>query len=329
MAAAPAPRAAALIALDWGTTSLRAYLLGPGAEVLERRAGPFGLLQARDRAFLAAYEAITGDWRGAHPGVAALACGMIGSAQGWREAPYVTAPADAADVAGALVDAPVEGLRIVPGVAQRSAHPDVMRGEETQVIGALARHPELAGRSLILLPGTHAKWVRVLAGRIDRFTTYLTGELYSLLREHSTLGRLAEERPEASGSERSAAFTEGVRRARDAETTGGLAPLLFGVRARALVGDLPPGASVDYLSGLLLGDEIRSGLAVAGPPDALAGDPTLCARYADALALFGLEGVPVLGDPAPLGLWTIAEYAFHEAQRRRGESRNPVSARVE
>jgi 2-dehydro-3-deoxygalactonokinase len=106
-----------------------------------------------------------------------------------------------------------------------------------------------------------------------------------------------------------------VRKARDAGR-GGLAPLLFGVRAGALVGDLPAGASVDYLSGLLLGDEVRSGLASAGPPDALAGDPTLCSRYADALAHFGVAGVPVLGDPAPDGLWTIAEHASMETQRR-------------
>jgi 2-dehydro-3-deoxygalactonokinase len=330
MVAVPAPHAAAeLIALDWGTTSLRAYLLGAGAEILERRAEPLGILHVRDGDFPAAYERITGDWRRAHPGLPALACGMIGSAQGWREAPYVPAPAGAEDMARALVDAPVEGLRIVPGVMQRGEHPDMMRGEETQVFGALARHPELARGALIVLPGTHSKWVRVAAGRIDAFTTYVTGELFSLLRERSTLGRLALERPDASDSERAAAFAEGVRRARDAGRGGGLASLLVGVRAGALAGDLPAGASVDYRSGLRLGDELRSGLAAAGLPDALAGDPTLCARYAGALAHFGVDGVPLLGDPAPMGLWTIAEHASSDAQRRRGESRNPVSARVE
>jgi 2-dehydro-3-deoxygalactonokinase len=330
MAAAPAPRGVAeLIALDWGTTSLRAYLLGRGAEILERRAEPLGILHVRDRDFSAAYEHVTGDWRRAHPDLPALACGMIGSAQGWREAPYVSAPADAKDLARALVDAPAGGLRIVPGVAQRGSHPDAMRGEETQVIGALANHPELGRRSLIVLPGTHSKWVRVEAGRVDAFTTYVTGELFALLGEHSTLGRLALERPDASERERAAAFADGVRRARDATQGGGLAPLLFGARAGALVGNVPAGATLDYLSGLLLGDELRSGLAAAGPPDALAGDPALCSRYANALAHFGVDGVPVLSDPAPTGLWTIAEHASKEPQRRRGGSRNPVSARVE
>jgi 2-dehydro-3-deoxygalactonokinase len=307
MVAPSSPRAAAeLIVLDWGTTSLRAYLLGGDGQILERRAEPLGILHVPHRDFVAAFDRVTADWRRAHPGISALACGMIGSAQGWRETPYVPVPAGAAEVAHALVDAPAAGLRIVPGVAQRGAHPDVMRGEESQVIGALARHSDLARRSLIVLPGTHSKWVRVVAGRIDAFTTYVTGELYALLRERSTLGRLALERPDASHAERAAAFADGVRHARDA---GGLAPLLFGVRARALVGDLPAGASLDYLSGLLLGDEVRSGLAAAGPPDALAGDPTLCSRYADALTHFGVAGVPVLGDPAPVGLWTIAEHA--------------------
>ena len=330
MVAAPAPHAVAeLIALDWGTSSLRAYLLGAGGTVLERRAESLGILHVRDRDFSAAYERIAGDWRRARPDLPALACGMIGSAHGWREAPYVPAPAGADEVARALVDAPADGLRIVPGVVQRGAHPDVMRGEETQVIGALAQHPKLARGALIVLPGTHSKWVRVVAARVETFTTYVTGELFSLLREQSTLGRLALERPDASRSERAAAFAAGVRRAREAGHAGGLASLLFGVRAGALVGDLPTGASVDYLSGLLLGDELRSGLAAAGPPDALAGDPTLCARYADALAHFGVAGVPMLGDPAPAGLWTIAEHASSDAQRRRGGSRNPVSARVE
>src|SRR5215207_8779881 len=185
-----------LIALDWGTSSLRAYLLGDEGAVIERRAEPWGILQRPDTDFQTTFHSMTGDWRQRHSGLPVVASGMIGSAQGWVEAPYVRAPAGVADVAGALTPVPGAALHIVPGIAQHAPSPDVMRGEETQLFGALAGRSDLAERASFVFPGTHSKWVRVVGGRVHGFTTFMTGELFAVLRAHSILGRLA-----GSGSE--------------------------------------------------------------------------------------------------------------------------------
>ena len=316
-----------LIALDWGTTSLRAYLLGDSGVVLERRAEPWGLLQLPDRDFGAAYRRTIVDWSNRHAGLPALACGMVGSAQGWVEAPYVSTPAGIAEISRSLASVPDSELRIVPGVARLGDSPNVMRGEETQILGALAMRPELAARSLIVLPGTHSKWVNVLGGRLQEFSTFMSGELFGVLRAHSILGRFA--RVGSDGAETataSDAFARGVRVARAGRH--GLAPLLFSARAAVLVGDLPGDESLDYLSGLLIGDEVRAGLADGRPPDALVGDPSLCARYLAALELFDVGGVAVLDDTAPAGLWVIDQHASLGVQRGAGPTRTPVSGRA-
>jgi 2-dehydro-3-deoxygalactonokinase len=284
-----------LVALDWGTTALRAYLLDDtGATVLEERAAPWGVMHLPDGGFAAAFERVTGEWRTRHPGLPCVAAGMVGSAQGWVQAPYVPCPAGPGELAAALASVSGGALHVVPGVAQQLAppgeRPDVMRGEETQVVGALALHPELAGHSLLVLPGTHSKWVRVEGGRIASFGTFLTGELFAVLRDHSILGRPPRGTgrvpdPEAAD----AAFARGVAAARG--STQGVAPLLFSARALVLGERLPPDAALEYLSGLLVGDELRCGLAGGGPPlrgGALIGDEGLCARYARALAVLGV-----------------------------------------
>lgn len=313
-----APR---LVALDWGTSSLRAYLLGADGVILDRRAEPLGILNVPGRDFAAAYDAITSTWRSRHPGLPCIASGMIGSAQGWMEAPYADVPADVEGVARTLVAVPSVGLRIVPGLAQRGRAPDVMRGEETQLFGAMAELPALAEDAVVVLPGTHSKWARVARGRIERFTTYMTGELFAVLSHHSILGRLAE--GTSSGGTAGAAFARGVRHARDAGA--GLASLVFSARSAVLVGDLPAAASLAFLSGVLIGDEVRAGLATGDRPRALIGEPALCARYAAALGEFGVGDVAILGDTGPSGLWQIARRAFPELQRADGASRRPVS----
>jgi 2-dehydro-3-deoxygalactonokinase len=320
-----AQREARLIALDWGTTSLRAYLLGDGGKVLERRAEPLGILNVPDRDFAGVLAAITGPWRGEHPELPTIASGMIGSAQGWIEAPYVGVPADLPAVARGIVSVPGSRLAVVPGVAQRGAWPDVMRGEETQIFGALAERPELGRLATLVMPGTHSKWVRVAEGGIARFTTYMTGELFAVLRAHSILGRLAAGTSPPS-DEAGAAFQRGVRHA--AGAAEGLAALLFTARSGVLVGDLPAADSLEYLSGLLIGDEVRTGLAGGERPDAIIGEPSLCARYAAALAEFGVHDVAVLGDAAPAGLWSIASLAIPTLQRGEGSSRRSVSGRA-
>jgi 2-dehydro-3-deoxygalactonokinase len=314
-----APR---LIALDWGTTSLRAYLLGDQGIVLERRAEPLGILRVPERDFGAVFAAITSEWRARHPELPSIASGMIGSRQGWIEAPYANLPAGVDSVARALARVPDVGLLIVPGLAQRGGAPDVMRGEETQLFGAMVESSALTDGGVAVLPGTHSKWARIDRGRVEAFTTYLTGELFAVLSRHSILGRLAT----ASGEDvvPAAAFARGVRHARD--VAGGLASLIFSARSAVLVGDLPAEDSLEYLSGVLIGDEVRAGLASGERPRVLIGEPALCVRYAAALAEFGVTEIEMLGDPAPAGLWQIALHAFPGLQRADGSSRRPVSA---
>ena len=318
MSGRSAPR---LVALDWGTTSLRAYLIGDGGVVLERRAEPLGILQVPERDFRAVFDSVTAEWRARHPALPAIASGMIGSAQGWIEAPYTSLPADVGSVARSLATVPGVALRIVPGLAQRGGSPDVMRGEETQLFGAMIGSSALAEGGVAVLPGTHAKWARVAGGRIAGFTTYMTGELFAVLARHSILGRLAP--PAAGDVEPGAAFARGVRHARDAAS--GLASVLFSARSSVLAGDLRAEDSLEYLSGILIGDEVRAGLAAGDRPLMLIGEPALCARYAAAFAEFGVGEIGVVGDTAPAGLWEIALRAFPELQRADGSSRKPVS----
>ena len=300
--------AARLIALDWGTSSLRAYRLGAGGQVLQARQQPWGILHLPDGGFAAALRASAGDWIDAAPTLPLLACGMVGSAQGWTTVPYVDTPADAAALAAGLHahDAGLGArLYVAPGVRCPGLRPDVMRGEETQIVGALAAVPAFAARSRLLLPGTHSKWVEVQGGRIIAFRTYLTGELYAVLKEHSILGRPARE---AGAAADDAAFDCGVAAAQGAEP---LAALLFSARTLVLDGRLPAAHSLDYLSGLLIGDELRSALRGGddGVPMALIGEPALGARYRRALQAFGRSGVANIDQAAPAGLWALAAAA--------------------
>ena len=197
---------ARLIAIDWGTSNLRAALLGEGGRTLAERSAPGGVMAVRDGRFPQALHDVCGDWivAGRRP---LLASGMIGSRQGWREAAYVACPASLAQVAAQLTRIELDGggaLQIVPGLRCTGAdgQADVMRGEETQLWGAA-----LAAGDCCVLPGTHSKWAWTGdAGRIDSFSTYLTGELYALLTQHGILGRLMQ-----FGQARPEAFDDGVR----------------------------------------------------------------------------------------------------------------------
>jgi 2-dehydro-3-deoxygalactonokinase len=319
--------APALIAIDWGTTSLRAWLLGRrDGRVLDERAEPWGIMRVPDGDFAAAFDAVTGAWRARWPGLRAIAAGMVGSAQGWVPAPYCPCPAGGDELAAALTPAHAGALHVVPGVADLGEPPDVMRGEETQILGAIERHPALAARSLLVLPGTHSKWARVADGRVHGFTTYMTGELFAVLRDHSILGRPARDAEreadrEADPADAEAAFARGVQAAR-AGADGGVAPRLFATRALVLTGRMAPASSVEYLSGLLIGDEVRAALRAvpegAAGALALVGEPALCRRYAEALRLFGVDGVPVVDGAARAGLWHIAVRAGLVAAGDRG-----------
>lgn len=318
---------ARLIALDWGTSSLRAWLLDGEGQILDHRHEPWGILHTPEGDFALAYQAVVGLWREAHPELPALACGMIGSRGGWQEVPYVAAPADGNDIAAGLVeiDTGIDRLSLVPGIMQHSdaetgALPNVMRGEETQLIGVMARHPELSKDSLLVMPGTHSKWARIEDERLVGFTTHMTGELYAVLREHSILGRPAlEAEKEASETASLNAFDEGVKNALDAGSAG-LSGQLFSVRSRVLAGELSPATSLAYLSGLLIGEEVRSATATLGDTSrlrlALIGDDALCRRYARALAHFECPDVEIIHDASISGLMTIARHAGLTAAAR-------------
>lgn len=303
------PRAR-LLALDWGTSSLRAHLLGEGGAVIEQRHQPWGLLHLPEGGFGAALKGVAGDWLEAMPALPIIASGMVGSAQGWREAPYASCPADAAVLAAQLLRfeaLPGVRLHLVPGVRLGGVRPDVMRGEETQVIGLLALQPALTERASLVMPGTHSKWVRVQAGRIVDFHTYMTGELFALLREHSILGRPAREAGGGPASDE--AFERGVGAVRAAGAAGASA-VLFSARALVLDGQLRAGDSLEYLSGLLVGEELRCALLdedAAAP--VLVGDAALCARYRRALALFDRDSQTPGEGAAAAGSWQIARQA--------------------
>lgn len=290
---------ARLIALDWGSTRLRAFLLGADGAVLETRQSEQGASTlSGETVFAQAFAAVTSDW----PALPVLACGMVGSQHGWREAPYAPCPADAAALAKHALQLN-ERIAIVPGLMHDGGQPDVMRGEETQIVGALAMRPELAAGSCLVLPGTHAKWARVEGGRVTGFATHMTGELYALLSRHSVLARLMT--ADGASPPSAQAFLAGVDAARK---DGALSHQLFAVRTLGLFKRLPPEQLPDYLSGLLIGHEIAHELA-AGAPErlALVGDPALCERYALALGRFGATAPLQLDNTAPAGLWLLAQ----------------------
>ena len=303
----------ALIAVDWGTSSLRAYLFDDRAVLLDRRTRPWGIQHLPEGGYAAAFRGIVGDWLANSPALPVIAAGMVGSRQGWHEVPYVACPADPATLAAGLVafESQCGLLHLVPGISQGHPHPDVMRGEETQIVGALSVSADLEGESLCVLPGTHSKWAMVRDGRVTRFTTYLTGELFALLRDHSILGRPARDAGGTIHAGSTDAFVRGVDTAR-ASGAEGIAGRLFTVRSLFLSGLLPAEHTLDYLSGLLVGEEIRSAGTALGSLDCplvLLGDAALCDRYRVALAHFGVDHVRSLDDTGPAGLWRIAAAA--------------------
>ena len=300
----------ALIGLDWGVSSLRAWRIGGDGAILETRRAATGILGVAAGGFPAAFAAATGDWTAAHPGAPVLLCGMIGSRQGWVEAAYAPAPAGLPDLARALAPVEVAGrivARIAPGVSlSEGARREVMRGEETQIVGAAG-----AGARLVILPGSHCKWARVEDARIVDFSTFMTGELFAALKDHTILGRGLAAAPadgaDGEGGEGERAFAAGVAQARD-----GLAGALFQTRARTLLGGLTPQTAGAFLSGVVIGAEIEEGLARYGRSaraPLLIGAPGLVARYRAAFALRDIAVEAAGEETAAAGLVAIARAA--------------------
>ncbi|ARP79757.1 2-dehydro-3-deoxygalactonokinase [Bordetella genomosp. 8] len=321
-----ATHSAVLIALDWGTSSLRAYRMGPDGRVLDTRHLPWGIMRlpapstdgpmpaSAAVGFELAFEQACGDWLRAQPGLPVIACGMVGSAQGWAQAPYLDVPADPRGIGAQLAKVDTHRgamLHIIPGLLQRQGLANVMRGEETQVVGLIDSEAGAGGTVdddlLVGLPGTHCKWVRVRGGRIVEFDTFMTGEVYAALRGHTILGRTMKD-PAAPDD---AAFQRGLEVAGSALGQGGVLSTIFSTRALGLTGQLSAQAQPDYLSGLLIGHEaaaLRALLDARGMPSriVLCGDEDLCRRYASALPHFGLAAPTLAGLAAERGLWRLA-----------------------
>ncbi|MES2327264.1 MAG: 2-dehydro-3-deoxygalactonokinase [Pseudomonadota bacterium] len=267
------------IAVDWGTTNRRAYLIDGEGKRTQEFEDHKGVLSVPSGGFpdaVAEIRARLGD-------KPLLLAGMIGSNRGWKEAPYVACPAGLDELAAKLVWAG-EREAIVPGVSYiGDGRADVMRGEEVQLLGAVA-----AGlvdpMDLVCHPGTHNKWATLRHGKIDRFHTVMTGELYSLLREHSILSDLLQGEVAAND-----VFKQATRRSID---DAALSADLFGVRAAVLLGQMKKDDAASYTSGLLIGADIRTGLSIpSGAQIAVIGRSELTRLYATAIAATGREAV--------------------------------------
>lgn len=299
-----------LIGIDWGTSRRRAFRFDEDGQVAERREDDQGIMAVSDGQFSQACTALIGDWMTRASAVSVLLSGMIGSRQGWLEAPYVECPADLDSLARGLAVLPApDGVRmaIVPGLSDRSADgvPDVMRGEEAEIVGALPDSVDTP--VMVVLPGTHSKWALVTGGRVERFATFMTGEVYGVLRQHSLLGRLM------TGTEADAqAFDAGVARGLTAGPE--LLNRLFSVRTEGLFGRIDGASLADYLSGLLIGAELAGAESLfpeaAGVEALLVGAPALADRYAAAMAKTGRSARAAPPDGAARGLWRIARQAW-------------------
>jgi len=302
-----------VIAVDWGTSSFRAYALGPDGATQDHRASESGILRVAGGDFATAFRQQIGDWLDERPDALVVMSGMIGSRQGWMEVPYCPCPCDLSMLAAGLkrLDWPDSAhwpgveVWVVPGLSAETAPglPDVMRGEEMQIFGAL---PDLSAegsgeRAVVCLPGTHSKWASVAGGAVTGFATYMTGEVYDVLQGHSILGRLMTAEPAAAD----AWFEQGV--ALGAE--GALLRVLFSARSRVLSGTLPESAVRSYLSGLLIGHEVSAALCdLEYPPAqiALLGAPALEALYEVALRNLGCDVKRLDAEVAAQGLFQVA-----------------------
>lgn len=290
------------VAGDWGTTHLRLFLCEGNGRVLDSVSGPGAADVHGD--FPHVFDSLLASWRQRHGPLPAVLCGMVGSSIGWTQVPYVPCPVRPAQIAGACLALRDGDVQIVPGLSckNRLGSPDFMRGEETQLLGALAQEPSLrSSRHLLCLPGTHTKWVALEDGEVRDFLTAPTGELFAVLRDHSVLVHQRDSNESGPGA---AAFASGLaefNRLPDAQVLH----RLFECRARRLAGDLSEADAAPYLSGLLIASDVAGALRLfadylVGRSVGLIGTPRLTALYASALRAHGLAGQLIDGSAAAL-----------------------------
>ncbi len=256
--AVPASSSAALVAVDWGTTNRRGYLLDGNGAILDARKDDLGLVNVKDGRFQEAFEILTAPWVETHGAMPAMLSGMVGATKGWTEAAYCPLPAGLDELAGSLERVPSDDqIWIVPGVSTRDqiGVADVIRGEEIQAIAAGGQEDS----SLIVVPGTHSKWVHMREGSIVGFTTFMTGDLFEAILNHTVISQLRVK--ESIGDQKAFALGVDVGYSHNGELTH----VLFGARTRVLFEELAPESVSDYLSGLLIGAEIAGALTAHGP----------------------------------------------------------------
>ncbi|SEE82122.1 2-dehydro-3-deoxygalactonokinase [Ruania alba] len=294
-----------LLAVDWGTTSVRASAVGADGTVLDSASASEGILTVgtEPAAYAQTLTRLAGSWAESRPAV--IACGMVGSAKGWHEVPYLPAPVPltAGEVPLTQVAGPWGPVHLVPGV---STDGGVMRGEETQLLGlALAGH----ATGPAVLPGTHTKWALLADGALTDFHTAMTGELFALLSTHGTIAQVV---GDVAPSEADwSAFEAGVQRGL-AGAGLGAAALVFGVRARALLEKMPPEQAREELSGILIGAEIAGACHWLGHTPArlpVVASAALAERYRRALAAAGIVADIADGGVTTRGLIHLARTA--------------------
>lgn len=293
----------ALIGIDWGTSSLRAFLIGAGGEVLDHISKPLGIMQIKDGDFERSFNDLVGPWQQAID-LPIIASGMITSRNGWVETPYVSVPSGVQQLADALVTHKTSDgttITFVTGMtADHNGVPDVMRGEETQIIGA-----SVLGMSngIFVMPGTHSKWITLRCDQIVDYSTYMTGEVFAALSKHTILATLMEYAPFKEDAFRkgcAVGLAEGSNFLHD----------LFGVRSLPLFGKITGTMVKDYLSGLLIGAEVKGAdVAQIKGPVTIIGRDDLADRYEIALSIAGLKTNRAPDDIVARGHFMIAQVA--------------------
>ena len=306
------------IAGDWGTSNLRLFLCDAQGVTHDSRNGP-GAAQASGQ-FDRVFESLTAPWVEKYGVLPAVLCGMVGSNIGWALAPYAPCPTQPQQIVDACIALDGGRIQIVPGLSCRNrfAAPDVMRGEETQILGALGLHERLRqGRWILCLPGTHTKWVVVEDGSVRDFFTALTGELFAVLRDHSILAR----QPQGTDPEADAkAFSKGVTDLSESPQVQ-ILHKLFECRARQINNEFPAHAAAAYLSGMLVASDVHNALRALADSGTertvfLIGSPQLTQRYATACALAHYEAREVDGGEASLAGLTQVYDRLSTKERR-------------